>query len=199
MSGSRRLFVGLPLPRAAAEDLRRAVQKALAPLLARGLRLAPAGEIHLTLHFLGATDEDRIADLTAALGRRLAGARAPRLRIDRTGGFPEADRARVLWAGVREEAGAEGRLRTLEQAARGAVRDTGLPAVEEGEADGHPHLTVARPRGRERLSLPAAFRELSLDLPWTPAAVVLFESRPGEQGEARYPALATFVLSPDSA
>ena len=49
------------------EAVHRAVRRSLEPLLGRSLRLLPAEELHLTLHFLGATDEDRVPGLEAAL------------------------------------------------------------------------------------------------------------------------------------
>lgn len=190
---SRRLFVALRLPARQAAELERAVDATLA---GSDARRTPSIDLHLTLHFLGATAEERLGDLTAALARRLAGRLAPKLCIDRTGGFPDAARARVLWAGVAEEPGAEGALCELRSAVVEAVLEAGLPAAR-GEQF-HPHLTVARPRGDRRIALPPGFRDLRLDLAWTPEEVALLESRPGVSelpSAGRYPVLAAFPLN----
>jgi 2'-5' RNA ligase len=191
---SPRLFVGVFLPYPAALEVHRAVRGRLE---AGDVRLVPPEEFHLTLHFLGATDEVRIPVLSDALTRRVSALPAPRLRLSSTGAFPDAAAARILWVGVREEPGAEGRLSALAGAARAAAVDAGASAA--GEEPWSAHLTVARSARRGRMQLPDGFRELRLDVPWRPEEVRLVESCPGETGAARFPLLAAFRLLPECA
>jgi 2'-5' RNA ligase len=189
MAPARRLFVGLALPPDVAGPAERATEIALAGPAGEGLRRIRAEEMHLTLHFLGATDETRIEGLVRELSRRIDGAPPPRLVVDRAGAFPSPERPRVLWLGVSEAPGTGGRLLALQRASVEACRAQGLPVREEAW---HPHVTVARPIGDRRAPIPGAFRDLAIDLAFEPAEAALFESRPGATGADRYPALATF-------
>jgi 2'-5' RNA ligase len=181
---SRRLFVGLFVPEAAASELHATVRGLLR---GAGFRFVPPEEIHLTLRFLGQTPEAEIGALREGLARSLAGMPAPRLRLARTGSFPETGSARVLWVGLDEDPGTEGRLAALATAAAGPGADPFQP-----------HLTVARPARQGRCLPPEDFRRLRLAIRWLPREVRLVESRPGESGEARFPVLERFQLT-DSA
>jgi 2'-5' RNA ligase len=165
-----RLFVGAFPPEDVAVALARAVE---GPLAAARVRLVPPEEIHLTLRFLGATEESAVEGLREDLGRTLADRHAADLRIRGTGAFPDLVRARVLWAGV------EGHV----------------PELLPGELE-TPHLTVARASGRVRV--PEAFLRVELLLPWILDEVRLVESRPGASGPERFRAIAAFPLSRES-
>ena len=183
---SRRLFVGLFVPAAAARELHATVRGLLR---GAGFRFVPPEEIHLTLRFVGETPEGGIEALREGLGRSLAGLAAPRLRLARTGSFPETGSARVLWVGVDEDPGTEGRLAALASAV----------AAGPAEEPFQPHLTVARPARYGRCLPPEDFRRLRLAIRWHPTEVRLVESRPGESGDDRFPVLASFPLLQDSA
>jgi len=108
---SRRLFCAIHLT----DDVRRrleAVQDALGDHADAVRRVAPQN-LHLTLHFLGDTDEDRIDSVVEAMHRALAAA-APFEAVAREGGcFPSARKPRVFWAGVENADGALGRVHEL--------------------------------------------------------------------------------------
>ena len=191
---NRRLFVGLFLPAAAAKELHGTVRGLLA---GAGFRFVPPEEIHLTLRFLGETPAAKVDGLREHLERALTELPAPRLRLGRTGSFPETGSARVLWAGVDEDPGTEGRLEALARAADAAAIGSGCAPADEDPF--RPHITVARPARYGRGLPPEDFRRLRLAVRWLPAEARLVESRPGESGESRFPAIATFPLLPDSA
>ncbi|OLT38493.1 hypothetical protein BJF85_09155 [Saccharomonospora sp. CUA-673] len=107
-----RLFSAFPVPAAAADTLRRRLAAVAGPR-GGGLRWTAQDGWHLTLGFYGADDP---LERRAWLADRLAGMRAPVLRIAGAGTFPG-----VLWAGV--EAGAAGR-RALADIAAAARPDT---------------------------------------------------------------------------
>lgn len=177
--------MGLFLPAAAARELHTTVRGLLR---GAGFRFVPPEEIHLTLHFLGETPEAEIEGLRAGLERSLADLAAPRLRLLRTGAFPETGSAHVLWAGVDEDPGTEGRLAALASASGAA----------EGDEPFRPHLTVARPSRYGRCLPPEDFRGLRLAIRWLPLEARLVESRPGEEGASRFPVIASFPLRQDS-
>lgn len=191
MSGAResaRSFVALPL----GTELGEVVAARCAPALQGApFRLTRGEGLHLTLYFLGDVGREELPGVAAALRDSLAGLPAPALGLGRTGAFPGASNARVLWVGV-EERGAPGRLDACRRAVLDGLARAGVDTREEEGRPFRPHVTVARPRGRARL--PAAFGALALGLDWNPGAVELLESRMGPGG-SRYACLERFPFS----
>jgi 2'-5' RNA ligase len=89
-----KLFVAIDLPDATARELAR-----LQPAPQSGIRRADPSQMHLTLHFLGEADVDRMA---AAL--QSATVPAFRVSIEAVGQFSSRDGAITLWAGARKSA-----------------------------------------------------------------------------------------------
>jgi 2'-5' RNA ligase len=193
-TASRRLFVGAFLHAAGARVIHGDVRGLLA---GAGFRFVPPEEIHMTLAFLGETDTAVVPGLVGAIRSAVDGLAGPRLLITHTGSFPEQGSARVLWVGVEEDAGTEGRLEALAQAVRGAAASAGVD--RDPEAGFQAHLTVARPSRFGRCLPPEDFRRRRLDVRWAPASIRLVESHPGQAGESRFPLVAEFALSPDPA
>ncbi|MFM8986567.1 MAG: RNA 2',3'-cyclic phosphodiesterase [Planctomycetia bacterium] len=124
-----RLFVAIDLP----ADVQRRLLR-LVPA-ASGVRPVAAGQVHLTLHFLGGVAAAAVEPLTTAL----AGVAWHGFPLVLAGGgrFPPRGPASVLWVGVRES----GPLRGLHSALAAAMRDHGLPVETRPFV---PHVTVAR-------------------------------------------------------
>ena len=180
-----RLFVALEIPegpRREAEGRVRQVRRALPP--ARWVDLA---NVHLTLVFLGAVDEARVAGLAAELARACAPRRPLTLRLAGGGTFPPRRPARVAWMGV--DAGAAAPELAALQAGVAAAAATLLGAAYRPEdRPYHPHVTLARcpepwPRSAAE-SFAAAFAG-PIGEPFAAARAVLVESRLGTGG-ARY-------------
>jgi 2'-5' RNA ligase len=151
-----------------------------------------AGEnVHLTLQFLGAVPEERVAALEAAARAAAAGAAPLALEVAGAGAFPNGRRARVVWAGVRGEVPALARL----VAALGErLAPLGHPAETRPFS---PHLTLGRSRDpRGAAGLAAALGHAGEGAPpatWRVAEVVLFRSHLSARGP-RYEALARLPL-----
>lgn len=130
-----RLFVAIEVP----EDVRAAVAGAVAPLRERFpmARWVPAQNQHVTLKFLGSTYPRLVEWVRATVGE-LASRHAPfTTRVEGLGAFPNARRARVLWAGLDDAGSAFGRL--------AADLDESLSKEFTPEKRAFtPHLTVAR-------------------------------------------------------
>lgn len=130
-----RLFVATEVP----EDVRGAVAAAVAPLRERfpKARWVPAPNQHVTLKFLGSTYPRLVEWVTATVGE-VASRHAPfTTRVEGLGAFPNARRARVLWAGLDDAGSAFGRL--------AADLDEALSKAFAPEKRAFtPHLTVAR-------------------------------------------------------
>jgi 2'-5' RNA ligase len=56
--------------------------------------------LHLTLAFLGQTSNERLADVTAAVGAAASGVTAFDVEIDHSGRFPPTGKPRVVWLGI---------------------------------------------------------------------------------------------------
>ena len=130
-----RLFVATEVP----EDVRAAVADAVAPLRERfpKARWVPTQNQHVTLKFLGSTYPRLVEWATATVGE-LASRHAPfTTRVEGLGAFPNARRARVLWAGLDDKGSAFGRLAAdLDEALSKEFEPEKRPLT--------PHLTVAR-------------------------------------------------------
>lgn len=145
---SVRLFIAVNLP----PDLRRRVWEAAEPLRAARYPVrwvAPDG-IHVTLKFLGEVKPAREAEILAAMGAAVQGARRFQLPMSGFGAFPAAARPRVLWAGCEPVPPLELLQHRMEQ----EMERLGFPV--EGRAF-HPHVTLGRV---QRDARPGAFSDL---------------------------------------
>jgi RNA 2',3'-cyclic 3'-phosphodiesterase len=133
-----RMFVALVPPREAVEDL----DGFLEPRRDSGpFRWALAEQFHVTLSFLAAVEDRHLDELVERLER--AGARRTSFdtRITGGGAFPNAARARVVWAGLELDEHGATELDRLATGARAAATRTGITV------DGRrfrPHITIAR-------------------------------------------------------
>ena len=102
------------------------------------------GNFHLTLQFLGDVRSDAIDEIGEALQAVAATQRPFSMAIGGIGAFPNLNRPRVLWVGIKQGAAAVTRLA---EAVNAQLARIGYPA----EGRFHPHLTLARLRNRINL------------------------------------------------
>ncbi len=112
--------------------------------LGRSLKVVEFGQLHLTLRFVGATDEAVMPQLRAALQKAVAGLTPGTLDLSGLGAFPSPAKATIIWGGVRPGPAAD-TLATLAQRLEAGVTELGF-APENRPF--HPHLTLARVRNR---------------------------------------------------
>ena len=189
---TRRLFVALEPPEpvrrrlgALAEDLRRGAGRA-----GDEVRWVPPANVHLTLQFLGAVPEERVAAVEAALGEAAAEVRPLSLSVRGVGGFPNARRPRVLWAGL------EGDLAPLAALVAGLGARLGKLGFPPEDRPFSPHLTLGRARdghGAPGLAGALARAGQAEAAPWRASELVLFESHLSPRGP-RYEAIARVAL-----
>lgn len=166
---TKRLFVGLELPRNCRETL-----EALNPRI-QGLRWLPSDQLHLTMSFLGDVDASREQGLTTAF----AEVRVPPffLPIRGVGTFGGA-MPTVVWAGV---GNGHPHLFSLHRRIQDAVLHENL---EPDLKPFHPHITIGRARGVSRAKLKPFLRqhedeEFGL---WKVAGFTLYSSALSSEG-----------------
>jgi len=190
-----RLFVAVEVPDATRDALAERAREVRSELpKARWVR---PGAMHLTLAFLGETDEELLPALDRELAPTAAAVTSFELRLGRLGAFPPRGKARVLWAGFAGATSPEppDELLQLHQGVARAVHQAaGIPPESRPF---HPHLTLARlqpPWGRADVErFLAAFGEPPATL-FRVTHGVLFRSELHPSG-ARYQALRRFSLA----
>jgi 2'-5' RNA ligase len=144
-----------------------------------------AENVHLTLQFLGAVPEERLADVKRAVAEAAAGAPALDLALRGTGGFPTARRPRVVWAGIEGDVAA---LAALVKDLGARLAPLGFPPEDRPFS---PHLTLGRardPRGAPGLASAIAQAGELPPASWRASEVTLFQSHLSPKGP-RYEAL----------
>jgi len=167
----KRLFVGARVAVATANTLAGAAETLARRARDAGIDIRWVAPVnyHVTLAFLGNTRVDAIAAVVDALDAATTGTPRIGFRTARLGAFPAIDKARVLWAGVEEPAGALAAL-----AGRIAGNLVGLGVADRKPF--HAHVTLGRLRETRPLKevvLPLAeqmFGETRID------GISLFES-----------------------
>jgi 2'-5' RNA ligase len=183
-----RLFIALELDEAVRAEAGRVVdvlrQRAASIAPRAHLTWVTSARMHLTVRFIGAADEEKLAAVRRAL--EPAFETPPfMLSVEGTGAFPPKGRPRVLWAGLDE---GRGHLLALERELTARLSAIGIPPEDRPY---NPHLTLARVRDPAGLRAAAlldglqthAFGQSTID------AITLFESRLSPKGPT-YVALA---------
>jgi len=129
-----RLFVAIEIP----EEIRRTLAVFLQELrpIAPQVKWVRAENLHVTLKFLGHTDDAKLPELERTLGTIRSTAPVT-LNFRGLGFFPNEKRPRVFWAGI----DASGNLKTIAGDIDHAAHPLGFPLEERPFS---PHLTLAR-------------------------------------------------------
>jgi 2'-5' RNA ligase len=176
-----RLFIGIPMAPEVADQL--AGVRARLERLGDGLRWSAPESWHITLQFLGATNPAQYDCVVEHL-RALRESAVP-MQLEGLGFF---DRSGVFFAGVRLSR----ELVALQKSVVGATSHCGFNAEERPY---HPHITLARNRGRENGI--RALKPRASPAPefagFTAADFLVYESFPHATG-SRYEVRARFAL-----
>ena len=181
-----RLFIALTLPPQIAS-----AAAALLPDLP-GLRRVRPELLHVTLAFLGAVPDLRLADVVVACAEAAAAQSPFGVTIDRAGRFPESGVPRVVWLGMGDGASDSA---SLAVGVRRALMVRGLPFDDRPF---RPHVTLARvqpdaDRPTARAIAAATERLRPPSLHFTAEAVIAFESVLSSKGP-RYTSRAALPL-----
>jgi 2'-5' RNA ligase len=102
------------------------------------MRWTAVSSIHLTLKFLGAVSADRLESIQQALVIAAQGHQVFDLTLRGMGGFPSANRPRIVWAGISGQLEA---LIALRDAVEAQIAPLGFPTEARPFS---PHVTLGR-------------------------------------------------------
>jgi 2'-5' RNA ligase len=102
-----------------------------------GLKPVDLGAVHITLKFLGDTDENLTPQIEAVMRQAVLGIPAFSLRLANAGWFPHRPPIRVVWVGLK---GAE----PLAQMAHVLEEGLAIIGIAKEDRPFSPHLTMAR-------------------------------------------------------
>ena len=182
MMGGVRMFVAVVPPQEAVDHLEGFLEPRRA---AAAFRWATPEQSHVTLAFLASVDDRHLDELVERLGRAAARRTAFETRVAGGGAFPDAGRARVVWAGLELDEQGRTELDRMATGARAAASRTGIPV--EGKRF-RPHITLARLGRPEEVSNWVRLLDAYAGPPWTVDRLTLVASYLGEgpRGRPRY-------------
>lgn len=133
-----RTFIAVEIPvsiRRRIEEL----QESLAPA-AEDVKWVEPENIHLTLKFLGEVDERDVYTVCKSVEAAVAGTTPFEITVAGVGAFPNANRPRVIWAGVRQ--GSQ-EITAIHDAIDESLEGQGYPREDRSYT---PHFTIGRIR-----------------------------------------------------
>jgi RNA 2',3'-cyclic 3'-phosphodiesterase len=138
-----RSFISIELP----DAITRSIADLIAELRKAGADVAwvPAAKIHLTLKFLGNTDDSLIPEIKERTRKKLSHYSAFYIKIVGVGWFPLSKRPRVLWIGMENSE----HLKGIQKDIDAEVAGFGF-ALEDRPFS--PHLTIGRVRSQKGIT-----------------------------------------------
>ncbi|MDP2158585.1 MAG: RNA 2',3'-cyclic phosphodiesterase [Nitrospirota bacterium] len=135
-----RSFISIEL----SDDIRRSMADLIAELRKAGADVTwvPAEKIHLTLKFLGNTDESLIPKIKERISNKLLHYNAFYINISGIGCFPSEKRPRVLWVGIERS----DILQSIQKEIDTEVAGLGFAREDRPFS---PHLTIGRVRSQK--------------------------------------------------
>ncbi len=161
---------------------------------AGAFRWAATEQLHITIAFLAAVPDRALDDLVERLARAARRRTAFATAVAGGGAFPNAARARVLWAGLDLDAEGRTELTRLATGARAAANRAGVPV--DGQRF-RPHITLARLARPQEVTSWVRLLDAYRGPSWTVDRVTLVASYLGEgpRGRPRYEPVEEFALS----
>lgn len=130
-------------------------------------------KLHLTLKFLGDTDERQLSEVKKIVEKIAGEMSAFKLKLDQNGVFPNQQNARVLWLGV-EDTGEN--LAKINRVLESECAQIGFQIEKRNY---HPHLTIARLKdSRNAANLVKKHLETQIEpLELKVSEIVIYESK----------------------
>ena len=139
MLNNMRLFVALPIEDRTQELLEEKIDKAQSEL-DFDLKWVSGENLHLTLKFLGETEEDRLEDIKTSMENACSPYSKFNIYYNHFNAFPSTDYPKVLFFGLNED---KNKLINLQNDLENELYKAGF---EKEDREYTPHLTFARTR-----------------------------------------------------
>jgi len=138
-----RSFIAIELP----DDIRRSMADLIAEIrkTKTDVTWVPAENIHLTLKFLGNTDDSLIPKIKERISKKLSHYNVFYIKIVGVGCFPSEKRPRVLWIGIENSAV----LNSIQKDLDAEVAGFGFAPDDRPFS---PHLTIGRVRSQKGIA-----------------------------------------------
>jgi RNA 2',3'-cyclic 3'-phosphodiesterase len=163
-----RLFIGIPLENKAQEQLTGLYKEF------NGIKTVKKEYLHITMQFLGDLDEWEVEPISKALERACEGFKEFGISSTRISAFPNAHRAKAVWANVDKGSGPVKKLfKEIEKALAGIK-------YEKEERAYIPHVTLGR--SKQGVDVTKQALELKFDIQSHVGKVALFSSVLGDDG-----------------
>lgn len=177
----KRIFVAVDISEEARREISEYIENLRRQFPAPRVGWDKPEKLHLTLKFLGDTDDEQLAKLSQAVEETARQISNFKLRIAGTGAFPNRRKARVLWLGVEDE---KGSLRKLNEILESECERS---SFSRETRDFKAHLTIARLREPEKSkNLVAAHLQGKFEAPeFEVSEIVIYQSELSPQG-SRY-------------
>jgi 2'-5' RNA ligase len=133
-------FIAVDFPRSQTLDALAADLRKASP----SLKVVGTDQLHLTIKFLGDTEEGLIPEIIATIQKATSGVQPFEIRVRGTGAFPSLSRMNVIWVGVE---GAEP-LAKIAEALEISLESLGFPRERR---PWKAHVTLARVKGSRDL------------------------------------------------
>jgi 2'-5' RNA ligase len=169
MAKMKRLFIAIDLPLELKEKIYE-YELELKKIIERGVKWVELENIHITLRFLGETDEEKIIDIEKIMDSMSANFYPFLISIGGLGAFPNLKNPRVIWIGIGK---GENELRELSDKLETKIRKLGF---RKEEREFSPHLTIGRVK--EKINLKDEIMNFNIpDIMFLSEELTLFESK----------------------
>ncbi len=140
---TRRIFIAIDLSEAARAECVRQIDELRHAFPKARVGFERPEKLHITLKFLGDTEDQTLIDLQSAIRDIAARLQPMTLRLADPGVFPSRHRDRIMWIGMSDPAEAVG---SLQRDVETACLDLGF---QRENRDFAPHVTIGRIRQPE--------------------------------------------------
>ena len=186
----KRLFIAIDISDEARSAARTYIDLLKSKFPSAQVKWGAPENLHLTLKFLGSTDDELVGRVVDLVRERAKGTKPFEIEISGTGAFPSAKDPRVLWLGVKETSS------TMKHLAELIDQDFSSLGFEQETRAFKPHLTIARVRDPRRAAALGGQHQSNSFGPirFVSDELVLYESQLG-RGGSTYTRLATAKFS----
>ncbi len=133
-------------------------------------------KIHLTLKFLGEIDESQLEKFSEAIEKTSQNISKFKIQIGKTGVFPSAQNARILWLGLKDETG---NLRKLNEILESECERKG---VKKEIRSFKAHLTIGRLKEKSSALVEKHLSEEFEPIEFESSEIVIYQSELLPQG-----------------